>query len=226
MLSRYSARLSARPFCRPACPIARYSTAPPPAPAAAPLPSSSSSLPPKYSSPSARQHRYRREAPIPRDLPKVQSSTPILLAVALIATASWGGFLFYATNNERANSSVVRSLAFQLRSSPVVHEFLGDNVKMPPLVGEFKRVKGSINMLAGRIDVQFRVKGSQAGGTAAFTSVRRGKEGRFEVLRWNITRDDGQVLDLRTRDPAELLRADDGGVSTPAAAAAVGRHLV
>jgi cytochrome c oxidase assembly factor 1 len=100
-------------------------------------------------------------------------------------------------------------------------------------------------MLAGRIDVQFRVQGSQgesiatfshsfgdplsliAGGTAAFTSVRRGKEGRFEVLRWNITRDDGQVLDLRTRDAAELLRADDGGNhSTPAAAAAVGRHLV
>lgn len=75
MLSRYSARLPARPLCRPACLLARYSTAPPPpSPAAAPFPSTSSSLPPKYTSPSARQHRYRREAPIPRDLPKVQVS--------------------------------------------------------------------------------------------------------------------------------------------------------
>lgn len=81
-------------------------------------------------------------------------------------------------------------------------------------------------MLAGKIDVQFRVKGSKgkfspractvlvqaslpryffaAGGTAAFTSVRRGKEGRFEVLRWTLTRDDGQVLDLRTSDPRSV----------------------
>ena len=40
-----------------------------------------------------------------------------------------------------------------------------------------------------------------AGGTATFTSVRRGKEGKFEVLRWKITRDDGAVLDLRAMDP-------------------------
>lgn len=88
-----------------------------------------------------------------------------------------------------------------------------------------------INMLSGKIDVQFRVKGAQcafrsqfrsqscfaallispnfllaAAGTAAFTSVRRGKEGKFEVLRWRITRDDGEVLDLRT-DP-RLIRGD------------------
>ena len=85
-------------------------------------------------------------------------------------------------------------------------------------------------MLAGRIDVQFRVKGSKgkrnflaflvstskflfvdtspfallAGGTASFTSIRRGKQGRFEVLRWKVTRDDGAVLDLQGLDFGEL----------------------
>ena len=39
-----------------------------------------------------------------------------------------------------------------------------------------------------------------AGGTASFTSIRRGKNGRFEVLRWKITRDDGAVLDLMGLD--------------------------
>ncbi|TNY21196.1 hypothetical protein DMC30DRAFT_395467 [Rhodotorula diobovata] len=55
-------------------------------------------------------------------------------------------------------------------------------------------------MLAGRIDVQFRVRGSKAAGTASFTSIRRGKDGRFEVLRWKVTRDDGAVLDLKDVD--------------------------
>jgi len=81
-------------------------------------------------------------------------------------------------------------------------------------------------MLAGRIDVQFRVIGSKgmpslsivshsyednltrfavsAGGTASFTSIRRGKQGRFEVLRWKVTRDDGTVLDLQGLDFGEL----------------------
>lgn len=43
-----------------------------------------------------------------------------------------------------------------------------------------------------------------AGGTASFTSIRRGKQGRFEVLRWKVTRDDGTVLDLQGLDFGEL----------------------
>lgn len=39
-----------------------------------------------------------------------------------------------------------------------------------------------------------------AAGTASFTSIRLGKDGRFEVLRWKITRDDGAVLDLTGLD--------------------------
>ncbi|GAA5994346.1 Coa1p [Rhodotorula paludigena] len=135
-----------------------------------------------------------------RDLPELKSRAPLYLSLALISAGAWGLFLAYATNNERANSSVVRSLAFQLRSWPAVKDFLGDGVKIEPLVADFVRIKGSINMLAGRIDVQFPVRGSKARGTASFTSIRRGKEGRFEVLRWKITREDGAVLDLAGLD--------------------------
>lgn len=63
-----------------------------------------------------------------------------------IAALTWGGFLFYATNNERANSSVVRSLQFQLKASPAVTEFLGDDVRLVPILGEFKRVDGSVSL--------------------------------------------------------------------------------
>jgi hypothetical protein len=33
---------------------------------------------------------------------------------------------------------------FQLRSWPAVREFLGDGIKIEPLVGEFVRIKGSV----------------------------------------------------------------------------------
>ncbi|GAA5927280.1 Coa1p [Sporobolomyces koalae] len=141
---------------------------------------------------------------IDRDLPQIKSRTPLYLSIFVLSALCWGLFLAYATNAERANSSVVRSLLFQLRSWPAVKEFLGDGVKIEPVVGDLVRIKGNINMLAGRIDVQFRVTGSKAGGTASFTSIRRGKQGRFEVLRWKVTRDDGAVLDLQGLDFGEL----------------------
>lgn len=77
-----------------------------------------------------------------------------------------------------------------------MQEFLGPNVKLPPLFGEFKRVKGSvrfflpkhsrrtpvfeaeaihhsqINMLAGRIDVQFRVKGANCTSRSVQPTIR------------------------------------------------------
>ncbi|GAA5920052.1 hypothetical protein JCM1841_000403 [Sporobolomyces salmonicolor] len=179
--SASSRSLSTSPLLRLA------SAAPSPARPRTPFPTS---LPP----------RRRPSESTGRDLPELKSRTPLYLALFALAALAWAAFLAYATNAERANSSVVRSLAFQLRSWPAVREFLGDGVRIDPVVADFVRIKGNINMLAGRIDVQFRVRGSKAGGTASFTSIRRGKQGRFEVLRWKITRDDGAVLDLAGLD--------------------------
>ena len=84
--------------------------------------------------------------PRPHSRPHPQSRTPLYLAIALAATLSWGGFISYATNNERANSSVVRSLSFQLRASDEVARFLGGKVRTPPLFGEFRIVRGSVSL--------------------------------------------------------------------------------
>ncbi|GAA6014801.1 hypothetical protein JCM10207_002186 [Rhodosporidiobolus poonsookiae] len=188
---------SQRAWATPSAPLVRFLSSSParlasPASPASPAPSASSFTRPAGA---GGVRRIVRE-PVERDLPELKSRTPIYLAVALTAALAWAGFLAYATNAERANSSVVRSLVFQLRSWPAVKDFLGDGVKIEPVIGDLVRIKGSINMLAGRIDVQFRVRGSKAAGTASFTSIRRGKENRFEVLRWKVTRDDGAVLDL------------------------------
>ncbi|BGP39208.1 cytochrome oxidase assembly protein 1 [Rhodotorula kratochvilovae] len=208
MLSRLAARpvtalrqAPLRPFSAPLPFLASPSFATPRHLSSSPLLRAAASPAPQVHArtPGDARRRYPHQR-IERDLPELKSRTPLYLSIALISAAAWGLFLAYATNNERANSSVVRSLTFQLRSWPAVREFLGDGIKIEPLVGEFVRIKGSINMLAGRIDVQFRVRGSKAAGTASFTSIRRGKDGRFEVLRWKLTRDDGAVLDLAGLD--------------------------
>lgn len=38
----------------------------------------------------------------------------------------------------------MRSLTFQLRNSTAVEEFLGSNVRLMPLFGEFRKVDGSV----------------------------------------------------------------------------------
>ena len=67
------------------------------------------------------------------------------LFIAVASAISWGGFLFYATNAERSNSSIVRSLTFQLAHSTAVNDFLGDNVRLVPLFAEFRKVDGSVS---------------------------------------------------------------------------------
>lgn len=74
-----------------------------------------------------------------------QSRTPLYLSLFVLSALAWGLFLAYATNAERANSSVVRSLLFQLRSWPAVKEFLGEGVKIEPVVGDLVRIKGNVS---------------------------------------------------------------------------------
>ncbi|SGY79454.1 BQ5605_C008g05136 [Microbotryum silenes-dioicae] len=87
----------------------------------------------------------QRELPSDRELPRLKSRTPLYLSVALLSATTWGLFLFYATNAERSNSSVIGSLAFQLRTSKVVADFLGNKVHLPTLIGEFRTVKGNVS---------------------------------------------------------------------------------
>ncbi|BGP47311.1 cytochrome oxidase assembly protein 1 [Rhodotorula kratochvilovae] len=196
MLSRLAARpvtalrqAPLRPFSAPLPFLASPSFATPRHLSSSPLLRAAASPAPQVHArtPGDARRRYPHQR-IERDLPELKSRTPLYLSIALISAAAWGLFLAYATNNERANSSVVRSLTFQLRSWPAVREFLGDGIKIEPLVGEFVRIKGSV------------ADADSPAGTASFTSIRRGKDGRFEVLRWKLTRDDGAVLDLAGLD--------------------------
>lgn len=156
-----------------------------------------------------------------------QNRLPLFLGTFAVVLTLWGLFVLNATNAERANSSVVRSLLFHLRNSPLASTALGDSVK--PDKGQVLDtlwVDGSINMMQGSVDLAFRVKGSKAAGKIYFTSVRRTKASRFEIgqspltrsrlseiqelkdrliVRWRLIRDDGVVFDLRQELTSRLV---------------------
>lgn len=60
-----------------------------------------------------------------------------------------------------------------------------------------------------------RLTSATASGTANFTSIRRDKGDKFEILRWKITRDDGVVLDLASDDPRASVSIAETGNGLP-----------
>jgi len=132
-----------------------------------------------------------------RELPRLPSRTPLYVGSFLVIASVWAGFIAFSTNAEKANSSIVKAVLFELRSRPAVVEALGPSItpEKDDLFGQLW-VTGQINLMQGSVDVAFRVSGSERSGKVYFTSVRRERGSEFEILRWKLIRDDGMVLDL------------------------------
>lgn len=87
----------------------------------------------------------------------------MILATIAFAIASWTGFTLYATNLERLSSSAFRSCLGQVREDDRIKEMVGEVVRVDQkwYLGGKPWVKGTINMMQGRVDVSFRVKGEK-----------------------------------------------------------------
>ncbi|KAL0252386.1 hypothetical protein I308_101777 [Cryptococcus tetragattii IND107] len=137
------------------------------------------------------------ERPGGRELPKVRGTAPFVIALGLLGLG-WGLFVLHATNSERLSSSVLRQATFQLRNSKEVIALLGENVR---LVDEWWAlgspwISGTINLMQGRVDLSFRIKGSKGAGTVYFTSIRPQEQGAWRIVRYKVIADDGQVIRL------------------------------
>ncbi|TXT10927.1 hypothetical protein VHUM_01678 [Vanrija humicola] len=170
-----------------------------------------------FNSPARPRAIYKR----PRDLPILKVRTSFHLALAALGLGAWGLFILHATNNERLSSSVVRQISFQLRNSPEVANLLGDGVKFAPNLWGFGEpwIHGSINLMQGRIDLKFRIEGSKQQGTLFFTSIRPQQAASWQILRYKLITDDGEVL--RIEDSVRpALTPDEAAAASAAPAAA------
>ncbi|POW18601.1 hypothetical protein PSHT_05577 [Puccinia striiformis] len=124
--------------------------------------------------------------------------------------------IYFSTNAEKSNSSIVKAVLFELRSNPTILASLGASIK-PEKDDFFGQlwVDGQINLMQGSVDVAFRVTGSERSGKVYFTSVRRDRGSEFEIIRWKLIRDDGVVVDLVNQDnrPVLVTSTDNEGVA-------------
>ncbi|WRT65631.1 uncharacterized protein IL334_002576 [Kwoniella shivajii] len=137
------------------------------------------------------------ERPGDRDLPRITNKLPYVLALGLLGLG-WGLFLLHATNAERLASSVLRQVTFQLRNSKEVIAVLGEHVRLVEnwwALGQ-PWISGTINLMQGRVDLSFRIRGDKGAGTVYFTSIRPQEQGAWRIVRYKIIADDGEVVRL------------------------------
>ncbi|KAI0345228.1 DUF1783-domain-containing protein [Trametopsis cervina] len=148
-----------------------------------------------YSEPSKPREYYTRPQ---RDLPPLQRSWPIIVAVSVLGVSAWSAFYWFASNQERLASSVLRQIMGTIREHPALEEALGHTIRFEPawwLNGD-PVIHGAIHLMQGNVDLSFRIKGHKGAGTLYFTSIRRVKGEPFTILRFRVICDDGQIVEI------------------------------
>ncbi|KZV85114.1 DUF1783-domain-containing protein [Exidia glandulosa HHB12029] len=143
-----------------------------------------------------------------RELPELEGRSPMLWMSIGLGVLGWVAFVMRATNSERATSSVMRQIIYELKRSDEVEAALGANVKPEPgwfVYGGHPHVQGSMSVLQGKVDISFRISGKKGAGTVYFTSIRKNKGQKFLILRFRIVCDDGTIVSLREKYEEGLL---------------------
>lgn len=111
---------------------------------------------------------------------------PIFIAVIVASSLA----LF---NYQESSSSTVNSILYALRNNETSRQILGDEVYFN---SKIPWISGELNLLRGKIDISFWVKGSRGKGKVRFVSVRKRRNGFFETLEWSLQTEDGKVVQL------------------------------
>lgn len=92
---------------------------------------------------------------------------PIFIAVIVASSLA----LF---NYQESSSSTVNSILYALRNNETSRQILGDEVYFN---SKIPWISGELNLLRGKIDISFWVKGSRGKGKVRFVSVRKRRNG-------------------------------------------------
>lgn len=165
-------------------------------PVAAP-PSSRRAQEEAFDGPSRPRMMYERRKEA-RELPQLKSRWGLYTIAAVLGLGAWGAFLLHATNAERLSSSVLRQVTYSLRNSDDVRQVLGDRVHYAPNWWGFGEpwISGTVNLMQGKVDLKFRIQGTQQQATVYFTSVRPAEDSEFRIVRYKVVADDGRVIQM------------------------------
>lgn len=122
----------------------------------------------------------------------------------LICVASAMGIFNY----QKVNSPIVSATLYSLRTNPRVREELGDQVYF---ASNYAWIWGPINLVQGKVDIHFKVKGSRAQGMCRFRARRHGgRDGMFQTEEWSLTMDDGKCIQLLEKEAQSVVEAGEG----------------
>ena len=108
-----------------------------------------------------------------RALPSVEGSRKWMLTLPLFLAAMAVSTLAIF-NYQKQSSSVVTSALYALRTSPKAREVLGDEVYF---ASKIPWIRGEMNQLHGRIDINYWVKGTRQQANMRFKSERKSRMG-------------------------------------------------
>ncbi|KAL9082745.1 MAG: hypothetical protein Q9159_006205 [Coniocarpon cinnabarinum] len=118
------------------------------------------------------ERRPASARPLP-SLNSLKSSTRWLrtlpIFIAIVSISALGLF-----NYQKLNSPVLSANLYSLRTNPTVRELLGEEVYFAQ---KFPWVWGTINLVQGRVDVEFEVAGKRQRGWCRFVARRTGGRG-------------------------------------------------
>ncbi|RKO86726.1 cytochrome oxidase assembly protein 1, partial [Blyttiomyces helicus] len=83
-------------------------------------------------------------------------------------------------NSQKSHSAIFKALIFHLRHNPAAGEILGSNIAYDP--SRHDAVEGTVNMMKGRADIQFRVGGDRGDGIITFRGRRAGDDWISDVF--------------------------------------------
>ncbi|KAK2625647.1 hypothetical protein QTJ16_004959 [Diplocarpon rosae] len=127
---------------------------------------------------------------IPENGMKWARTVPIFLVILI--SSMLGIF-----NYQKSSSSVVASTMYALRTSAKAREQLGEEIYF---ASQMPWIWGEMNMLHGKIDIHFEVKGQKSSGTMRFKSHRTTRQGMFVTTEWSLETKDGVKIDLLDGD--------------------------
>jgi hypothetical protein len=103
---------------------------------------------------------YARHRP---GLPQPKSFKIPGLLFILFSIGSWTAFTLHATNRERLSSSVLKNIMEKIKDDQRLERRLGSGIGLERkmLLAGDPWINGSVNMMQGKVDMSFRVKGSK-----------------------------------------------------------------
>lgn len=99
---------------------------------------------------------------------------------------------------------------YYVRRSATARKLLGSGIKFRDSI---PWIAGSLDFLHGDVDLAYKIIGSKGvPATLHFKSVRRHRGQPFEMAAWELTFEDGRVVDLLAEDDEKPLIAIDDDV--------------